>query len=225
LAVIYLAGCNQVFGLAETKPYPMPAFVQVHATETTMQTTCTAAFDQPLVAGDAVVVSIYIEDTTITTVTDSLGSQYTRLVGPIADTLNDAVYIFAAFDVAGGADTVTATAAASALTLTLYVHEYSNIAAFDAGNGASGVDDNIDAMKSGPIATRTANELLFGFGIADSTAAGTGFTARSSYRNNVSEDRITDAAGSYQATGTATGTPPDNAPIYIIAGAAFTSMR
>jgi hypothetical protein len=227
LAVIYLAGCNQVFGLSKTRlvdaAASAPAFVQVQANEVMMGSTNPVAFDRPLAAGDAVIAAVYVEDVALASVVDSQGNTYTREVGPIDDGLTDLIYIYAAFDVIGGPDTVTATASGTSASLMLYVHEYANVVAFDSGNGGPVSSEAIDGMMSGPIVTQAAGELLFGFAVAESTAAGTGFTARSNVGFNVTEDQIAQGPGSYEVT--ATGTPTTFPINFEIAGAAFTSMR
>lgn len=44
--------------------------------------------------------------------------------------------------------------------------------------------------------------ILFGFGIADEVAAGSGFLMRSAFHENVTEDQIVNGPGRVEATGT-----------------------
>jgi hypothetical protein len=61
-------------------------------------------------------------------------------------------------------------------------------------------------MQSGALAA-SANDLIFGFGVGDSIQVGTGFTARRRDSDDLTEEKIVTAAGSYQATATAIGSP------------------
>jgi len=86
----------------------------------------------------------------------------------------------------------------------IYIHEYAGLLAFDAGAASPGNSSATDGMASGNAETHYANELLFGYGVTGSAAAGTNFTTRSSFHSNITEDQIVSTAGVYQATATMT---------------------
>jgi hypothetical protein len=88
------------------------------------------------------------------------------------------------------------------------VHEYAGIAtssAFDRASSANGATAAQDGMNSGSVTTTWPRELVFGFAETGTAAPGTGFTARSLYGDNVTEDRVVEAIGSYHATATMVG--------------------
>ena len=185
------------------------AFVQGSATAAgSSSSTISVRFDNPVKPHSAVIVAVALVPATLTLqpVKDSLGSAFTVVSGPwIGNGANH--YIAVALDTAGGANTVEASFSGEASTAYVYVHEYAGIAtsaAFDQASSRNGVTAAPDGMNSGPVTTTWPHELVFGFGETRTAAPGTGFTARSLFSDNVTEDRIVDTLGSYQATGTMT---------------------
>jgi uncharacterized protein YjdB len=98
---------------------------------------------------------------------------------------------------------VTATFATAVNTFGLvYAHEYSGIsqtAPVDVTASASGASGS---LSSGAVATTNASDLLFAGGVSANfvTAPGAGYTARSTFQGNMTEDRIVSTTGSYAAT-------------------------
>jgi hypothetical protein len=180
------------------------AFVQANAVKSGAQTTAAVAFMQAVTAHDAIVLEVDDNGPGAVTVTDSLGSTYEPMVGPVTNS-GFRLTIFAAFDVRAGSDTITVTfSAAPATESHLYAHEYAGLVAFDVGAGATGTSAATDGVASGFITTRYANELLFAYSQTGVVVAGTGFTARSTFDSNVSEDQLIPTVGTYQATATMT---------------------
>jgi hypothetical protein len=134
--------------------------------------------------------------------TDSLGNTYTAVLGPTGiPTLQGTIAI--AEDVPAGPVKVTVKLSASGSYLDVYVHEYAGLArmqAFDVAAANSGLLVDGGAITSGIARTTADNELVFGFGIGENVLAGAGFTARTSYDTNLTEDKKVIQAGPYEAT-------------------------
>ncbi len=190
-----------VDGAIATEPI---AFVQGFANKFGTATVGQLAFAQPLAAHHAAIIGVDSNSPGTATVTDSQGNTFTPVLGPITNG-GLRMTIFAAFDVAGGADTLTVTlSAAPSSFFEVYLHEYAGIVAYDTGAVAVGSSTATDAMASGPADTHAAKELVFGYGVTGSAVAGTGFTERSSFDSNITEDQIVTMQGTYDATATMT---------------------
>jgi hypothetical protein len=113
-------------------------------------------------------------------------------------------------DIAGGPDAVTVTLSGPfGALIEVYLHEYAGFAAsnaFDVSTFNSGLATAaIDGIQSGPLTTTSDNELLFGFTVTGSAEAGTGFTPRSRFHGNLTEDKLLGTRGTYEATATMVG--------------------
>ncbi len=181
------------------------AFVQQNASSAGTATTLAVPYSAALVtAHDTLIVGVDGNSAGTATVTDSLGNTFAPVVGPIENG-GLRMTIFAAFDVAGGPDTVTVTlSSAPASFFEVYIHEYAGLVAFDAEAAQVGTSTATDAMASGNADTHFGNELIFGYGVTGSSVAGTSFNTRSSFHSNITEDMIVTTAGTYQATATMT---------------------
>jgi hypothetical protein len=178
------------------------AFVQATAAKVSTATSQQLAFTKDVAAHDAVIVCFNYNSPGTATVTDTQGNRYAPVVGPIASTtlrLN----IFVAFDVAGGPDTVNiALTVAPTSSFEAYIHDYAGLVGFDTGAAGEGTSAATDAMSSGTAITSYSNELIFGYGITGTAAAGTGFTVRSAFDANITEDELAATPGTYQAVAT-----------------------
>jgi hypothetical protein len=158
-------------------------------------------------AHDAIVVVVTSDAPASVSVSDSAGSDYAPVDGPTLGEGGSAT-IFAAFGVAAGDVRVTAAidGGTGGTYLLLYAHEYRGLTSFDVGSWKNGASAATDGMTTS-IETSAANELLFayGFSFGGTVTAGSGFSPRSSFSQNVTEDRVTGAAGSWSATATANG--------------------
>ncbi len=160
----------------------------------------TVSFLQPVTAHDTLIVCTDVTTPGYAQVSDSLGNTFVPVVQVTNGTTR--FYVFAAFDVDGGSDDVTFTVSAATVTFEVYLHEYAGLSAFDAGGGAVGTASGTDGMSSGPVQTHFANELIFGFGVTGTAAAGTSFTARSTFDSNITEELVASTTGYYTATAT-----------------------
>jgi hypothetical protein len=181
---------------------PAIAFVQTAASKNSGGSSVMITFTNPVVAHDTLIVCTDVATPGSATVTDSLGNTFTAVVGPISD-FSTRFYIFAAFDVAGGNDTVSIVVTVAANTaFEGYIHEYAGLVGVDTGGGQDGSATGADAMTSGTIQTHFGNELIFGFGTTGTATVGTGFMQRSSFDSNITEDKVVTAPGLYAATAT-----------------------
>ncbi len=179
-----------------TKPAPI-AFHQMTVNE--FNSGNTALVSLPNVAPhDSIIVGIGMDATATFTITDSLGGTYAQFVAYHSSYYDD--YIWAAFNVVGGNDTVTVTTTTSHTGFEVYMLEYAGLSDFDVQASASGTGTGTDNMTSGFATTTFGNDLILGFGEDGAAVAGTGFTLRSGFEEDIFEDRIVSTAGSYQAT-------------------------
>jgi hypothetical protein len=184
--------------------------VQASTTKPTAAIT-TLPFMAPVDAHDAIIVCLNypIADAGVTLVslTDTLGNSYAVVVGPV-DGSNNVHYVAVALDSGAGADTLTLTlSGATNGGSDLLILEYSGLAlanAFDVSAWASGSSTATDGMQSGHATTTAAHELILGYAEGNVASAGTGFMEHANQSNNVTEDRVVDAVGSYQAVATST---------------------
>jgi hypothetical protein len=93
----------------------------------------------------------------------------------------------------------------SATFLEVYIHEYSGLdTSFPLDVTASSIG-NSATLDSGPATTNFANELIFGWGPDGGGGAGSGFTARSTFNGNITEDKVVSTVGTYNATASRSG--------------------
>ena len=187
-----------------------PTFVQQNSGSITAGTVGQVAFPSSNKAGDLIVVYVIRPAGVNVVLTDTRGNIYQSATGAtLWKTGTRSSEVFYAYNIAAGANTVSATFSPSlAASAFLYVLEYSGIdtsAPFDAVAAAIGT---ASAMDSGAAPTTNANDLILGAAASSSsvTAAGTGFTSRSTASGNRVEDKVVTAAGAYNATASQNGT-------------------
>jgi len=186
-------------------------FAQVAAaTPQAPTTTVSLAFPAAQTAGDLNVVVVGWNDTTSTvqSVTDSAGNNYSLAIGPTSGTgLRQSIYY--APNIVGGSNTVKVTFNQAAVYPDVRIVEYRGVTTLDAQVGATG---SSATASSGTATTSAANELIVGADmVATRTkAAGTSFTSRviTSPDGDNLEDRVVTATGSYSATATLTTAGP-----------------
>jgi hypothetical protein len=207
-------------GPSSLTPQPF-GFVQANASLTNATAIAAVAYSGPVVAPDLLIVAFQCTSTTPMTaiqVTDSLSNTY-QIVGPFDGFVRE--YIAYAITNSGGSDLVTAQMSGTCdANMEIYVHEYGGTWAanpLDTDAGGTGTSTAMDGAATSPIATAQPNELLFGYASFQATgASGTGYTLRSGFDNNVTEDMVAASAGSYQGLATMT-----NGGGWTIAVAAF----
>ena len=183
-------------------------FVQAKSGTAKTGASLPVAYPVAQTAGNMNVVAVMWGDTTstVSSVTDSQNNTYVLAVGPTtASGLSSALYYAA--NIIGGSNTVTVTFNTTAAWPNVNVMEYSGLSTSNpldvtsAGTGAG------TTANSGSATTTSASELIVGAGnpVTTFTAAGSGFTSRviNSF-GGISEDKIVNATGSYNATATMT---------------------
>jgi hypothetical protein len=180
-------------------------FKQVIAVNPGHVATASAKLDKDVLAHSAIILAIDADGApTISSITDSLANTYQPVASP-HDGPTGRLWIAYALDSKAGPCTITVTLAAAANTFfEVYAHEYSGIAttnAFDVLRVADGTSGATDGVRSG-TAPIGANELLFAHVLSGTVVAGTGFTGRSNFDSNLTEDRIVAQAGTYEGIAT-----------------------
>jgi glucose/arabinose dehydrogenase/PKD repeat protein len=182
-----------------------PAFVQANAREVNSGTTDSQAFTDANTAGNLIVVYVIWSNTSTATVSDSRGNTYVSAAGRTTWGSNWSAQVFYAKSVAGGANTVTATFGSSINSwAVMYIHEYSGVDKLSPVDGVKTAIGTGSAMDSGPLTTANASDLLFSAGASSAavTAGGSGYTTRSTFAANITQDRLVSSAGSYNAGAT-----------------------
>ncbi len=193
-------------GIPPPPPPPPPGITYVQGKSATQTSASSVAVTYPgaQTAANLNVVAVMWGDTTrtVSSVTDSKGNTYALAVGPTKGTgLSSAIYY--APNIAGGNNTVTVKFNGTASFPNVNVLEYSgldpanpfDVSAAAVGSGTPG--------NSGSGTTKSSQELIVGLGNPSTvfTGPGTGFTNRMiNAFGGISEDRIVNSTGSYNAT-------------------------
>lgn len=185
-----------------------PKFEQFKDKKITSGNVNSVAFSNPNKAGSLIVVYVLWENTGGVTVTDSRNT-YTPVAPATKFAGNQwSSQVFYAKNVGVGSNTVTATFASSISEWAMiYIHEYSGIDKVNPLDTSSVAIGSSSAMNSGLATLTGTNDLIFAAGGSSNrvTAAGSGYTTRSTLSDDRTMDRIVTAAGSYNATATQNG--------------------
>ncbi len=179
-------------------------------------TTASTAFPGNTGAGDLIVVAVSWDTSGSAQagVSDSQGNKYVLATTSNNTTTFQALAIYYAANIKGGADTVTVTLNPSAGYRRLEIQEYSGVATTNpvdvtAQNINLNGGTNTDGVTSTNATTTADGDLIFGVATQDSgtdtISAGTGFTHREAVNNGsdnpmLTEDLTQSAAGSVAAT-------------------------
>jgi hypothetical protein len=160
----------------------------------------------PVTLNDTIVVAANEMTTGGPNVSDSLGNQFSSTPG-VPNGGGSEAWIFYAPVVTPGMDTITVSLPGnpSGTLLDVYALEYSGVGALDAVTGQNGTTAD---MHSGFVTTTAPGDLIFGYAVVipmGSADAGTGFRARETQHDNVTEDEIFPGPGRVEATATMTG--------------------
>jgi uncharacterized protein (TIGR03437 family) len=180
-------------------------FVQATAKATNNTKSLSVAFPKSTVAGNLILVGFDFKNSvTPVSVTDSQGNTLTQVGTQLNSPGIAASRVYYATNIKGGSDTVTVTLSAQSSYLEIYVTEYSGLNRISPIDATAGAIGKAGAVSSGNINTTAAGDLIYGYCVGDSTCTvGSGFTARSTLKNNLIEDKIAGNPGTYSATGTA----------------------
>jgi len=186
------------------------AFVQSNsATPQSPQTSVAIVYTAAQTLGNlnVVVVGWNNSTSTVSSISDSRGNVYAPAAGPVVQSGTSSQAIYYAKNIsaaAAGANTVTVTFNVAAAFPDIRIAEYSGLDTvnpLDVSVGAQGTTTS--TSNSGSVTTTSANDLLVGANLVQSTttAAGTGYTNRRITQDgDILEDRIVTVTGSYNAT-------------------------
>ena len=179
--------------------------MQARSSEITTGTTNSLAFVSGNTGGNLIVVTVVWNNTGAVSLSDTRGNTYTSVAARQTWNASWSEQTFVAKNVSAGANTVTArfTTAISAFG-TVYLHEYSGVDRTNPVDVQRSATGNSAAMSSGAITTTVPGDLLFAAAASKGTvtAAGSGWTTRSTSFGNRTQDRLAGVAGSYTASAT-----------------------
>ncbi len=187
------------------------AFVQSNSAtpQSTSQATVTVTYTAAQTLGNLNVVVVGWNDATATvsSVTDSRGNAYSLAAAPVVQSATASQAIYYAKNIlaaAAGANTVTVTFNVGARFPDIRIAEYSGsdtVNPLDVSVGAQSTTTS--TSNSGSVTTTSANDLLVGANLVQSTTtgAGAGYTSRGiTGDGDILEDRVVTVTGSYNAT-------------------------
>jgi hypothetical protein len=181
-------------------PGAMPSVVQSNCWSTTNGTTAVVQFSSPVASGDLLIIALeYGLPLQTPTVTDTLGTVF--MAGPAIASATQSSQVFYALAPAAGSDTVQAQVPI-ANGVALYVVELSVATTLDTSATRAGVGTT---LSSPSIQTACAGELLFAFGVHDSTvqSVGGGYTKLQTCFNDIIATKPAAAPGAYDVMFTA----------------------
>jgi len=193
------------------------SLVQAIDGETIGSTTNAQTFASANTAGNCIIVAFKFSDNAaFVSLADSRGNTYTQCGAEFDNTtLRVRSRIYAAYNIAGGTNTVTLTiSTAPTDDIRLWIAEFSGLAtsaANDLNAGQNGTAGSGGSMTSTSVTPSANGELIFGFFVPGSgpVSAGSGFTAISTSGGNLTEYLVQATAASIAATGTDSFGPGD----------------
>ncbi len=183
---------------------PPPYYVEGNAATTADAGTAAVTLMSTVVAGNTLLVAVDYNMGTTIMVTDSRGDAFTQLLGWDSADTGLSYWLGACVGAKGGVTTVNVQLGAPTDQIDIWAHEYGNVGSFEMGTAANGTDLSTNGMKTPPITTTVPNELIFGWAVTGSASPGTGFTLRSNFDTDVTEDMLAPTPGAYRATATMT---------------------
>ena len=191
-------------------PPPTISFIQANYSDPqSPQSIVTVSYAAAQKATDLNVVVIGWNDSTstVSSVTDTVGNVYTQALVPTVQTGTATQVIYYAKNIpaaAANANKVTVKFNGSAAFPDIRILEYSGLDPNNPLDVTAAATGTSTSSSSGAVTTLNANNLIIGANLVQSgtTGAGTGFTSRiiSSPDNDIVEDRVVTAVGSYTAT-------------------------
>jgi uncharacterized protein (TIGR03437 family) len=183
------------------------SFVQAKAKAASSVKTHSVSFSSATVAGDLILVGFdFASSAQFSSITDSQGNTFTQVGQELVSPGGIHSRLYYASNINGGSDSVTVKLSATSDILEIYMAEYAGVSQaipIDAQSGASGAAGSV---SSGNATTMIAGDLIYGYCVSDSACTlGTGFTARSTLDENLTEDMAAGNPGSYGATASADG--------------------
>ena len=165
--------------------------------------TLSLSFPANTTAGNLILVGFdFDSNATLSSVSDSQGNLLTEVGSQLTSPGGARSRVYFAKNIKGGPDTVTVNLSANSAWIEVYVSEYSGVDTVNPIDGQAGASGSSTSVSSGNATTTVANDVIYSFCLADSACTvGSGFTARSTFNNNLIEDKTATTPGSYAATG------------------------
>ncbi len=183
---------------------PKITFVQGTAANSLSTNSKSLAFPAANTPGNLIVVGVDWEDTqNFGSISDSAGNTYIEVGTELRVPGQFRLRLYYANNIAGGPNTVTVTLGGSVPVLEVYIQEYNGadpVAPLDAQSGMTGTGSS---ATSGTATATSPHDLIFGYCVTGIASAGAGFTVRSNFDENLTEDKIAPSAGPVSATATA----------------------
>ena len=202
VAMLSCAFFAQVQPLGAASP---ASFVQGVASAASATNSLSLAFPANTLAGDLLLVGFdYSSGVTPSSVSDSQGNLFTPVGNQLSSPGGWLSRVYYAKNIIGGADTVTVTLSGNSSYLELFLTEYSGIDPTNPIDAQAGAAGSAGPVSSGNATTTAAGDMIYGYCAADwACTAGSGFTARATFNDDLIEDTLAGNAGSYAATGSA----------------------
>ena len=163
------------------------------------------SFNNNTVAGDLIMVGMDFDGTASpSSVSDTQGNTFVEVGSQLTSPEGTGSRVYYAKNIAGGADTVTVHWTVSSTNVEIYLAEYSGLDPTNPIDAQAAATGPAGAVSSGNATTTVAGDIIYGYCMADTACTvGSGFTARSTYDQNLIEDMTAGSPGSYAATATA----------------------
>ena len=194
---------NATLTLAIAVPIPA-SFVQAVANiNYATPNSLSLPFPANTLAGDLILVALdYDTNTTPSSVSDSQGNIFAPVGNLLSTPGGRFSQVYYAKNIKGGADTVTVILPADSSYIEMYLTEYRGIDPADPIDVQAGAAGAAGAVSSGNATTTMAGDVIYGYCVGDSLCkAGSGFTARSNFDDNLIEDTLAVNAGLQAAGG------------------------
>jgi hypothetical protein len=185
---------------------PSISFVQAVASASSGSTSSlSVSFPANTLAGDLILVAFDFDTSaSVSSVTDSQGNIFTQVGTQLTSPGGSGSRVYYAKNIQGGADTVNINLSTNSSWLEVYLTEYSGIDRINPIDAQAGASGSAGPVSSSYTTTTVAGDMIYGYCLADwACTAGSGFTARSTFNNNLIEEMTAGSPGSYAATGTA----------------------
>jgi hypothetical protein len=183
---------------------PKITFVQGTAANSLSTNSKSLAFPAANTAGNLIVVGVDWEDTqNFGSISDSAGNTYIEVGTELRVPGQFRLRLYYANNIAGGPNTVTVTLGGTVPVVEVYIQEYNGadpVAPLDVQSGMTGTGSS---ATSGTATATSPHDLVFGYCVTGIASAGAGFTVRSNFDENLTEDKIAPSAGPVSATATA----------------------
>ncbi len=159
---------------------------------------------------NVVVIGWHTSSGTVTSVTDALGNVYSLAIGPIRGAaLTQSIYY--APNINSGPNTITVALDDRVIGASVQVSEFAGLALANPVEGAAQSAGAASVVSTGEFAARASQSLIFASGMTPGGFAGLGsgytLNAIATHSDQLSEYRITDGAGTYDAAAPFTSGP------------------